>query len=164
MLVPVYPTHHNVWTQVQDLIKDFSDKHDRLATVRAVKHHCQYLSQLKDITDGRGVSLLSDTGLGAIMKAVLVGCVQIDNPDAAARTHSRALAACPRNAGNVWACREHLRVGPVWGLSREEASANPAPPEVTFPCPTPLEVSPPSLPFCDCNPLLLIFYPNAFAG
>lgn len=153
------PYHHSPQCQVQDLIKDFSDKNDRLATVRAVKHHCQYLSQLKSIAEGRGVSLLSDTGMGAIMRSVLVGCVQIDNPDAAARTHSRALAACPRNAGNVWACREHLRVGPVWGLSREEASANPAPPEVTFPSPAPWRCR--LLPHSDCHPLLCICYPNA---
>ena len=118
-------------TQVQDAIKDFADKNNRLATLRAVKHHCQYLSQLKATAESRGVKLVSDTGMGSIMRAVLCGCVQIDKPDAAARTHSRALADCPRNSGNAWACREHLRVGPVWGLSREEAKANPAPAEVT---------------------------------
>ena len=122
-----------MFTQVQDAIKDFADKNNRLATLRAVKHHCQYLSQLKATAESRGVKLVSDTGMGSIMRAVLCGCVQIDKPDAAARTHSRALAECPRNGGNVWACREHLRVGPVWGLSREEAKANPAPAEVTFP-------------------------------
>lgn len=120
----------NTYTQVQDLIKDFSDKNDRLATVRAVKHHCQYLTQMKAMAEGRGISLVSDTGMGAIMKAVLVGCVQIDNPDCGARTHSRELAKCCRNSGNCWACREHLRVGPIWGLSRQVAAENPAPPEV----------------------------------
>jgi len=70
--------------------------------------------------------------MGDIMRAVMVGCVRVDNPDDAARTHTRALAYCPRNVGNVWACREHLRVGPVWGLSREEAAAHPAAPEVTI--------------------------------
>ena len=89
--------------------------------------------------------------MGAIMRAVLVGCVKIDKPDAAARTHSRALAACPRNAGNVWACREHLRVGPVWGLSREVAQGHPAPPEVTF-TPSPLPLRYPLLPHSDCHP------------
>ena len=64
------------------------------------------------------------------MKAVLCGCVQIDNPDSAARTTSRELAKCPRNSGNCWACREFLRLGPVWGLSREDARHNPAPTEV----------------------------------
>ena len=122
--------HRDVLTQVQDLVKDFADKNDRLATLRAVKQHCQYLSQLKAIAEKRGISLVSDTGMGAIMRAVLVGCVKIEKPDAAARTHSRALAGCPRNGGNAWACREHLRVGPVWGLSREVTKANPAPAEV----------------------------------
>ena len=64
------------------------------------------------------------------MNAVLVGCVQIDNPDSAARTVSRELGECPRNSGNCWACREFLRTGPIWGLSREEAMEHPAPPEV----------------------------------
>ena len=73
---------------------------------------------------------LTHTGMGSIMNAVLVGCVQVDNPDSGARTVSRELAKCPRNSGNAWACREFLRVGPVWGLSREEAASNPAPPEV----------------------------------
>ena len=48
--------------QAQDLIKDFADEKGRLATVRAVKHHCQYLAQLKAINEGRGLSLVSDTG------------------------------------------------------------------------------------------------------
>ena len=99
--------------------------------MRAVKHHMQYLSQLKAKVEGRGLSLVSDTGMGSIMKAILVGCVEVENPDCASRTHSRELAECPRNTGNVWACREHVRVGPVWGLSREDAAAFPAPPEVT---------------------------------
>ena len=116
---------------MQDLIKDFAQKKGRLATLRAVKHHMQYLSQLKAKVEGRGISLVSDTGMGSIMKAVLVGCVEVENPDCASRTHSRELAECPRNTGNVWACREHLRVGPVWGLSREVTAAFPAPPEVT---------------------------------
>ena len=46
-----------------DLVKDFSDKKGRLATVRAVKHHLQYLAQLKSINEGRGISLVSDTGM-----------------------------------------------------------------------------------------------------
>ena len=96
-----------------------------------MKKHIQYLSQLKAISENRGLSVVSETALGSIMKAVLVGAVKIDNPDCAARTHSRELAECPRNSGNVWACREHLRVGPVWGLSRVDAAANPAPPEVS---------------------------------
>ena len=57
-----------------------------------MKQHCQYLAQLKATAEKRGVSLVSDTGMGAIMRAVLVGCVKIEKPDAAARTHSRALA------------------------------------------------------------------------
>ena len=48
--------------QAQDLIKDFAEDKGRLATVRAVKHHCQYLAQLKAINEGRGISLVSDTG------------------------------------------------------------------------------------------------------
>ena len=48
--------------QAQDLIKDFADQKGRLATVRAVKHHCQYLAQLKAINEGRGISLVSETG------------------------------------------------------------------------------------------------------
>lgn len=96
-----------------------------------MKHHVQYLAQLKAVTEDRGISLISDTGMGSIMKAILVGCVEVENPDCASRTHTRDLAECPRNTGNVWACREHLRVGPVWGLSREVAAAHPAPPEVT---------------------------------
>ena len=99
--------------------------------MRAVKHHMQYLSQVKAIAENRGISLVSDTGMGAIMKAVLVGCVEVENPDCASRTHTRELAECPRNTGNAWACREHLRVGPTWGLTREEAAAHPARPEVS---------------------------------
>ena len=64
------------------------------------------------------------------MSAVLVGCVQIDNPDSGARTVSRELVECLRNTGNYWSCREFLRVGPIWGLSREVAAKYPAPPEV----------------------------------
>ena len=98
------------------------------------------------IAENRGIKLVSDTGMGSIMKAVLCGCVQIDKPDAAARTHTHDLVQCPRNGGNAWACREHLRVGPVWGLSRAEAKVNPAPVEVTFASfpSSPPEVPPPS--------------------
>ena len=99
-------------------------------TKRAVQHHVQYLAQLKAVAENRGISLVSDEGMGSIMKSILVGCVEVENPDCASRTHTRELAECPRNAGNVWACREHLRVGPTWGLSREAAAAHPAPPEV----------------------------------
>ena len=122
---------HTTHVQVQDMIKDFAEKKNRLVTLRAVKHHLQYLSQVKAISEDRGISLVSDTGMGSIMRSVLVGCVEVENPDSASRTHTRELAECPRNAGNVWACREHLRVGPMWGLTRKVAAAHPAPPEVS---------------------------------
>ena len=77
---------------MQDLIKDFAQKKGRLATMRAVKHHMQYLAQLKTETEDRGISLVSDTGMGTIMRAVLVGCVEVENPDCVSRTHTRELA------------------------------------------------------------------------
>jgi len=124
-----FPTQHShtrtpECMQIQDAVKDFAGEKNRLASVRAVRHHAQYLAQLKAMGEGRGISLVSDTGMGAIMKAVLVGCVsehthvsrthththahthasqvQVDNPDSGARTHSRDLARCPRNSGNCW--------------------------------------------------------------
>ena len=53
----------------------------------------QYLSQLKAKVEGRGISLVSDTGMGSIMKAVLVGCVEVENPDCASKIVCRVLVA-----------------------------------------------------------------------
>ena len=58
----------------------------------------QYLAQLKTETEDRGISLVSDTGMGTIMRAVLVGCVEVENPDCVSMTHNtRELAEYPRN-------------------------------------------------------------------
>jgi len=59
--------------QVQDLIKDFADEKGRLATLRSVKHHCQYRAQLKAMNEGRGISLVSDTGWCCLLVVVGVG-------------------------------------------------------------------------------------------
>lgn len=101
--------------QVQDLVKDFATKNYRLATVRAVKHHCQYLSQLKAMAEGRGIHLVSDTGMGAIMRVVLVGCVQIDNP-AARQEHTVGSWPCvPVTQGTV---------GPVESICESDPSGD----------------------------------------
>ena len=63
--------------QAQDLIKDFADQKGRLATVRAVKHHCQYLAQLKAMNEGRGISLVSDTGWCCLIVSIRVVGVSI---------------------------------------------------------------------------------------
>ena len=84
-----------------------------LMTKQEVNHHIQYFTKLKSITEDRYISLISDTGMDSIMKVVLVGCVEAENPDCVedSRTHTLDLAECPRNADNVWVCRKHLSVG-----------------------------------------------------
>lgn len=98
--------------------------------------------------------------MGGIMNAVLVGCVQIENADSGARTISRELGECPRNSGNCWACREFLRVGPIWGLSRDDAAKYPAPPEVGSPVPlfSFIAVSQPKLQCRETATLTILLY------
>ena len=91
-LLLVSLTQSTCCLQTQDLIKDFADKKGRLATVRAVKHHCQYLAQLKAINEGRGISLVSDTGRG-------VGC------ESRCDTHSYSYS---RHAYNTHSCLSHF--------------------------------------------------------
>lgn len=104
--------------EILDNVKDYTEREGHCPHVSQVKNRVQILTQQVDRANNKGAVVTSVTTMAQIIKSVLVGTTKVDKPDDSARTEQRLKARCCRSVANTFCCREHLRCGPCWGLSR----------------------------------------------